>query len=185
MYRVACVHGRFQPFHFGHLEYLTEASKRCDFLWVGLTQLYNNRLFHTDQAKHRGLLRSNPLTYWERVVCISSALSEYSIKPGNYGFLPFPIENPSDLHNFVGKEVVCFTTIYDEWNRHKLKTLSENGYTVEVLWERSEKPYSGESIRQKMLSGDSWKNLMPESVAVLMKNWDIPKRLKDMQTMST
>ncbi|TMK95420.1 MAG: hypothetical protein E6G42_02925 [Actinobacteria bacterium] len=31
------VHGRFQPFHNGHLEYLRGAAARCDELFVGIT----------------------------------------------------------------------------------------------------------------------------------------------------
>jgi cytidyltransferase-like protein len=31
------IHGRFQPFHRGHLEYMRGASERCDELWVGIT----------------------------------------------------------------------------------------------------------------------------------------------------
>ncbi len=33
-----CVHGRFQPFHNGHLEYVLAAQSRCAFLWVGITK---------------------------------------------------------------------------------------------------------------------------------------------------
>jgi cytidyltransferase-like protein len=31
-------HGRFQPFHNGHLEYVRAAKERCDFLWIGITK---------------------------------------------------------------------------------------------------------------------------------------------------
>ena len=31
------IHGRFQPFHNGHLDYLRGALARCDELFVGIT----------------------------------------------------------------------------------------------------------------------------------------------------
>ena len=31
------IHGRFQPFHNGHLEYLRGAAECCDELFVGIT----------------------------------------------------------------------------------------------------------------------------------------------------
>jgi len=31
------IHGRFQPFHNGHLEYLRGAASRCDEIFVGIT----------------------------------------------------------------------------------------------------------------------------------------------------
>ena len=31
------IHGRFQPFHTGHLEYLVAAAARCERLVVGIT----------------------------------------------------------------------------------------------------------------------------------------------------
>ena len=31
------IHGRFQPFHLGHLEYLQGAAAQSDEVWVGIT----------------------------------------------------------------------------------------------------------------------------------------------------
>jgi nicotinamide mononucleotide adenylyltransferase len=33
---IGVVHGRFQPFHNGHLEYVLSAKQKCDFLYVGI-----------------------------------------------------------------------------------------------------------------------------------------------------
>jgi cytidyltransferase-like protein len=35
--RRGMIHGRFQPFHLGHLEYLRGAAGRCDEIIVGIT----------------------------------------------------------------------------------------------------------------------------------------------------
>ena len=36
-HRYGMVHGRFQPFHVGHLEYALTALHRCEHLIVGIT----------------------------------------------------------------------------------------------------------------------------------------------------
>ena len=35
--RIWVIHGRFQGLHIGHMEYLLEGKKRCDFLYIGIT----------------------------------------------------------------------------------------------------------------------------------------------------
>jgi len=38
MFKTGSIHGRFQPFHNEHLDYVLRALDRCDFLWIGITQ---------------------------------------------------------------------------------------------------------------------------------------------------
>jgi len=33
------IHGRFQPFHNGHLEYMRGAADRSDELWIGILRV--------------------------------------------------------------------------------------------------------------------------------------------------
>jgi len=44
-FKEGSAHGRFQPFHNGHLEYVLAAQKQSDFLWIGITK------FDIDQHK--------------------------------------------------------------------------------------------------------------------------------------
>jgi nicotinamide-nucleotide adenylyltransferase len=38
------IHGRFQPFHNGHLEYLRGAAERSDEVWIGITNPDRERI---------------------------------------------------------------------------------------------------------------------------------------------
>jgi nicotinamide-nucleotide adenylyltransferase len=51
---------------------------------------------------------------------------------------------------------------------------------VHVLWEVSPetKGISGNDVRSRMVRGQSWEKAVPNSVAVLLREWDIPERLK-------
>lgn len=166
MISTGCAHGRFQPFHNGHLEYVAAAKQRCAFLWIGLTQFNIRHLAPSQEAAHRQALSSNPFTYWQRVGMIEAALLELSVPRSEFGFSPFPIENPSLLPDFIGLEVFQFTTIVEEWNREKVNRLKRQGYAVEVLWERTEKTPTGQQVRKLISDGDdSWRKLVPPAVA--------------------
>lgn len=183
--KIGCVHGRFQPLHLGHLEYIVEALRRCEYLWIGLTQFDIKSFREVEAAKHRSFPTSNPLTYWERVLCIKSALEECNVNPGRFGFTPFPIECPEKVGDFMGKDVICFTTIYDEWNRSKVYALREFGFNVDVLWERDRKEFTGTEVRNSMETGsDEWRLAVPRSVAVKMDEWKIPDRLRALRKLA-
>lgn len=163
---IGCVHGRFQPFHNGHLEYVRGAKKLCDFLWIGLTQYDIKNLQQSQEAAHRQAYSNNPFTYWQRVEMIQAALVKCGIPRAEFGFCPFPIEKPDLLSDFIGRNAVQYTTIVEDWNREKVLRLKREGFDVHVLWERSEKSPTGEAIRAKMQAGDqSWIEQVPPAVA--------------------
>src|SRR5207245_8979286 len=119
-------------------------------LCIGITKYDRFDDTPCDIATHRSIAASNPLTYYERMRILSAVVASEGIQPDSYGFIPFPIDRPSRIPQFVPAAVPIFTTIYDEWNRHKIKVLEEAGYRVVVLWERSEKQFSGHVLRDAL-----------------------------------
>jgi cytidyltransferase-like protein len=176
----ASAHGRFQPFHLGHLEYLLAAKARCDFLWIGITQYLAPALqTTTPEDVHRSLPENNPLTYFERAEIIQRALTDVGVNGQEYDFTPFPIEEPGLLRNFLDPSILVFTTVYDDWNRHKIQVLREKGYTVEVLWERTNKDYAGDAIRRAIVDDDSrWRSMVPNVVAARLDELNFAERLR-------
>src|SRR5947207_1316712 len=104
-------HGRFQPFHNEHLEYVRVAKQRCEFLWIGITQFDVTVSALNPLGAHREQPVNNPLTYYERVKMITAALLAQGLKASEFGFIPFPIETPTSLPAFLPVAVPCFTTI--------------------------------------------------------------------------
>jgi len=179
---VGSAHGRFQPLHKGHMEYLVAAKEQCDFLWVGITQFNIRSLLQSPAAPHRALPQDNPLTYFERVRMVSEALSDEGIGTSDFGIVPFPIEAPDLLHDFLPADIPVFTTIYDEWNRHKVRVLLEVGYQVFVLWERDFKQYRGSEVRAKILDGDDgWRDMVPKATERAVAAYDLRERLIRLQ----
>jgi nicotinamide mononucleotide adenylyltransferase len=109
------VHGRFQPFHNDHLQYLLAAKEQCKFLWVGITKYDITQFDANPLGSHRERPENNPLTYFERITMIREAVVEADVPIGSFGFVPFPIETPSHLPAFMPISIPCFTTICEDW----------------------------------------------------------------------
>ena len=182
-HKIGVIHGRFQGLHKGHLEYLLEGKKRCNRLIIGITNYTGNakneRISKIDN--HRLDSSANPFTFFERLEMIRAALLDEGISESEFCVVPFPIENPDLLFNFVPKSAVFFMTIYDDWGRDKFKTLKSLGVNVEVMWERTieQKPISGSLFRETVKTGGDWESLVPRAVAEYIKENGLCRRITD------
>ncbi|HEX7181158.1 MAG TPA: hypothetical protein VF756_04905 [Thermoanaerobaculia bacterium] len=180
---IGSVHGRFQPLHLEHLDYILEAKSRCDFLYVGLTAFDIRAIHGPAESPHRKFRASNPLTYFERTRMISDALAEASVPASTFAFTPFPIDDPDQLFCFLPTTVTCFTTICDEWNRRKIDLLSRAGYPVVVVREREPPRLRAGVIRDLLRRGDdAWTTMVPPAVARYLHSLQIRDRLAVLET---
>jgi nicotinamide mononucleotide adenylyltransferase len=176
---VASVHGRFQPLHLEHMEYITKAFTRTSFLYIGITQYERANLQSVPGAsRHRTDVDSNPLSFFERLTLIGLALDEIGVAKDTYAVVPFPIEKPGQLGDFLPVDVPVLTTWVEEWNQTKIELLQRNGYTVEVLFNRDPKTIAGSDIRACIAKDDdSWKSLVPAATVGYLESLDLPSRL--------
>jgi nicotinamide mononucleotide adenylyltransferase len=179
---VGVVHGRFQPFHLEHLIYVMEAFKRCDFLFIGITNPDREEMvFHTSDP-NRSLDTSNPLTFWQRVLLIEAGLREAGVPPNKFCIVPFPLNRAELLKYYVPLDARFYMTIYDDWGREKRDLLISLGLDVEVLWERdlTHKSITATMIRQRIAAGEPWEELVPKAVAETMKEMALDAKIRDM-----
>jgi nicotinamide-nucleotide adenylyltransferase len=171
--KVYSVHGRFQPFHNGHLNYVRTALESCELLFVGITQVERSSMKTFDSAPHRSEVQANPLSYFERKYLIERALVSEGIPQNRFSVIPFPIEKDDILGEYFPKGGVCFTTIHSEWNRTKIELLTNLGYEVRVLdnpdkWEL--KRESATVIRQLIRANNpGWKCFVPVTIATIIE----------------
>jgi nicotinamide mononucleotide adenylyltransferase len=174
----ASAHGRFQPLHNEHLEYLLAAQRECDFLWIGITKYDVTSTDFNPLGAMRERPENNPLTFFERVTVIRQSLVEAGVDPGVFGFVPFPIETPRRLPNFIPTYVTCYTTICEQWNKDKIKVLEAQGYEVRVLWERERKKITGAQVRNDIIQGGTaWRSMVPPATARAVEKLDLRERL--------
>lgn len=164
------VHGRFQPFHNGHLDYVLQSFEEAEFVKIGLTQIFWPS--SEEASRPRDNTDANPLAYWERALLIEAALVKAGVARNRFEFVPFPIETPETLRQFLSTSVLCFTTIVSDWNQEKIIILGEQGYSTKLL-EVSQpdinRVTSGTEIRRLLRNGDkAWMNYVPAVVADLI-----------------
>lgn len=167
-----CVHGRFQPFHNGHLDYVLQAFEKASFISVGLTQIFMPR--PTDDVKSRNSAAANPLSFLQRSRLVTSALTSAGIERARFDIVPFPIETPTRLREFIAQDVTCFTTELNLWNSEKIRLLEREGYVVVRLRVSNVDDVritSGTNIRKLIRQrDDSWRNFVPEAVHNLISH---------------
>lgn len=168
----ASVHGRFQPFHNGHLDYVCQAFDRANLVYVGLTQL-----FQPSSGNAVGLRRdtneANPLSFFERTQVVTAALTGAGISRARFSVIPFPIETPERLPEFLPLSIRCLTTRLNSWNDQKIERLQHIGYVTELLAVAAPNETTittGSEIRRLIRAGDrSWRKFVPPAAAQLIE----------------
>jgi nicotinamide-nucleotide adenylyltransferase len=159
------IHGRFQPFHNGHLEYLRGAAARSDEVFVGITNPDPTRIRPEASDPLRHLPESNPYSYAERLLMVKAAALDLGLDLANVHVIPFPVNEPELWHAYVPEDVVQFIRLFSDWGGTKRDRLREAGYEVVVLDEGAEKEISGAQVREALREGGSWEHLVPPGVA--------------------
>jgi nicotinamide-nucleotide adenylyltransferase len=156
------IHGRFQPFHNGHLEYLRGAAAHSDELWVGITNPDPSHVKPEPSDPLRHLPESNPYTYAERLLMVTAVAESVDI---DVHVIPFPVNDPELWHAYVPPNVTQYIRQFSDWGSTKIERLLSAGYDVVILDEGAEKEISGIDVRTAMRDGRDWRSLVPPGVA--------------------
>jgi nicotinamide-nucleotide adenylyltransferase/phosphinothricin biosynthesis protein PhpF len=156
------IHGRFQPFHLGHLEYLAGAAARSDEVWVGITNPDPTRIRPEPADPLRHLPEANPYTYAERLLMVEAAAADAGIV---VHVIPFPVNEPELWDAYVPRGVTQFIRHFSAWGGTKIERFREAGYEVVILDEGAEKEISGADVRAAMRDDGDWRALVPAGVA--------------------
>ena len=179
---VGVIHGRFQMLHNGHMEYLLAGKERCDYLIIGISNPDSSLVKFSEANPHRSAAGANPLTFQERFQMIKAAMLEAGVPREEFDIVPFPINFPELLFNYVPQDAKFYMTIYDEWSEEKQRSLQSLGCDVEVMWRRSndEKEISGTEVREAIVSGADWKRLVPPSVYDYVQQHGLEARIREL-----
>jgi nicotinamide-nucleotide adenylyltransferase len=155
--------GRFQPYHNGHQSVLEHIADEVDEIVIGIGSA---------QLSH---LADNPFTAGERVLMITRALASLGCP-----FYVIPIEDIRRNALWVA-HVQSMTPPFDlcySSNPLVVQLFKEAGITVQspAMYERE--TLSGTGIRNRMLEGSPWKNLVPPAVVQVLKEIDGVERLR-------
>jgi nicotinamide-nucleotide adenylyltransferase/phosphinothricin biosynthesis protein PhpF len=166
---VAVIHGRFQPLHIGHMEYLLAGKSRCDLLVVGITNPDPWQIGVEKSDPARGQAQANPFTYYERYCMVEGALLDSGVQHREMRIVPFPHSYPERLKYYAPRDAVYLLSIYNEWGDVKVQRFEDLGLQTEILWRRNETVTSGTAIRQRIRGGLVWEHLVPEATARVIR----------------
>jgi len=166
------IHGRFQPFHNGHLEYLRGAAARSGEVFVGITNPDPSRVVPEASDPVRHLPESNPWSYAERMLMVKAAAQDLGLDLARVHPIPFPVNEPELWAAYVPAGVTQYIRLFSDWGGTKLDRLREAGYEVVVLDEGSEKEVSGVEVRTLLRDGGEWEALVPPGVARVIRSSD-------------
>ena len=158
--------GRFQPMHLGHLEVIRRLARGHDEFVVAIGSA---------NVSHTPL---NPFTGGERVEMVHEALREAGV--GGVLVVPLPdVGRNAVWVSHVASLVPRFTTLYTN-NPLPRRLFQEAGYRVAPAPFHERERYVGTRIRDLMLSGEAWRDLVPPAVARVLDERHALQRLRDL-----
>jgi nicotinamide-nucleotide adenylyltransferase len=163
------IHGRFQPFHNGHLEYLRGAAARSERVFVGITNPDRQRIREEPSDPLRHLPESNPFTYTERLLMVEAVAADEGIP---VHVIPFPVNEPELWAAYVPAGVTQYLRLFSEWGGTKLERMRAAGYEVVILDRGAQKEVSGIEVREAIRSQRDWESLVPPGVARVIRSFE-------------
>jgi nicotinamide mononucleotide adenylyltransferase len=164
------IHGRFQPFHNGHLEYLAGAAERSHEVFVGITNPDPARIKPEPSDPLRHLPESNPWSYAERLLMVKASAADLGLDLARVHVIPFPVNEPELWAAYVPEGVTQYIRLFSDWGGTKLDRLRAGGYEVVVLDEGAAKGVSGADVRGALRDGGDWQSLVPPGVARVIRS---------------
>jgi len=162
--RLACVTGRFQPFHNDHLELVLHAARLADHVIVAITNPDVRSQQQHPASRHRHLEHSNPFGYRDRARMVTMALIEAGMT--RFDVVPFPLEAPGVWESYVPLESLQLVRTFSDWELAKAEALRNRGYEVLQLAGSPDTRISATAIREAMAAGeDGWRSQVPGAVA--------------------
>jgi nicotinamide-nucleotide adenylyltransferase len=154
--------GRFQPYHNGHQSVLEHIATEMDEIIIGVGSA---------QLSH---MIDNPFTAGERVLMITRSLASLECP-----FYVIPIEDiqrnalwVAHVRSMTPPFDLCYSSnplVVRLFSESRIQVQSPSMYERDIL--------SGTEIRNRMLSGSPWKNLVPPAVCEVLEEIDGVARL--------
>lgn len=158
--------GRFQPFHFGHLEALKFALSYVDHLWLGIG------------SSNKPTQKNNPFSASERRKMIKASIDSEMIKRIRIFDIP-DLENHEkwikNIDSIVPKYEIVFTN--DDLTQY---LYSKRKIRVIVIPFTQRDVLSGTNIRDRIQNNQNWDHLVPKGTKDTLDEINAKARLKSL-----
>ncbi|MDH3515433.1 MAG: nicotinamide-nucleotide adenylyltransferase [Nitrosopumilus sp.] len=157
--------GRFQPFHLGHLNLVTQILNECDEVIIAITSSQFN------------YLEKDPFTAGERIEMIHNSLKDASLDLNNIFIVSLENQfNIATWASYLKSTLPYFDKVYSG-NDYVSMLLSDSGIDVvkPVFLDRPQ--FNATKIRNMIKMNDNWKELVPNAVYELLTKINAKNRL--------
>ncbi len=141
--------GRFQPYHNGHHHMVEEIAEQVDELVLGIGSAGDS---HSPR---------NPFTAGERVMMLTKSVAEFDMT--TYVVPIEDLERNSVWVSHVESMSPAFDVAFSN-NPLVVQLFDEAGVEVRQSPMFRREVLEGTELRQRMIEGDEWRNLVPEPV---------------------
>jgi nicotinamide-nucleotide adenylyltransferase len=149
--------GRFQPYHAGHHAMVSRIVEEVDELVVGVGSADQSHTPH------------DPFTAGERITMIAKSLTEFDVVS-----YTVPIEDLNRNSVWVSHvQSMCppFAVAYSN-NPLVIRLFEEAGVEVRSSPMVRREEFEGAEVRERMIDGDNWQELVPAAVVDVMDEID-------------
>lgn len=173
MFKKGMIHGRFQPFHIGHFDYLKMALNLVEeCLVVGITNPSPELIKNEMTDNHRHLPEANRFTFFERLEMIHKSIfssKEISFEQAKKVIItPFPIHDESLWRLYIPKDVTQIMSAFEEWDFEKEKRFKFYGFETFSL--NCKRITSGTTVREAIDNQKNWKSLVPDGTRQVLQS---------------
>ena len=155
--------GRFQPYHDGHHRMVTEIAREVDELVLGIGSAGDS---HSPR---------NPFTAGERVMMVTKSVADLDIT--TYAVPIEDLDRNAVWVSHVRSMSPAFDVAYSN-NPLVIQLFSEAGVEVRQSPMFNRDVLEGAELRERMIHGDDWESLVPESVADVIDEIDGIERIQ-------
>jgi nicotinamide-nucleotide adenylyltransferase len=159
--------GRFQPFHLGHLNVVKWTLEKVDQVII---------LVGSSQESHT---LSNPFTAGERIEMIKAAFEENEIDSNRYFLIPIPDILMNSVWVYHVKTYVPAFNLVIARNPLVIRLFKEANLPIEEPPTFNREKYNSTLIRKMIVTGEEWRQLVPNSVYTYIKSIKGDERLKE------
>lgn len=157
--------GRFQPFHLGHLDLAKRILDECDEVIIAITSSQFN------------YLEKDPFTAGERIEMIHNSLKESSLDLSRCFVVSIENQfNVATWASYLKSALPHFDKVFSG-NNYVSMLLADSGIEVVTPIFLDRTLYNATKIRSMIVSGENWKDSVPNAVYELLTKINAKNRL--------
>lgn len=160
--------GRFQPIHLGHLHCIKNVLSKVSEVIIAIGSAQFSYTLH------------NPFTAGERVTMLRLAMDEAKIDASKYYLIPV---RDLRIHDLWVSHLVSQTPRFEIVFSNEPITsrlFKEAGFRVEPIAFYDREQYSATEIRERIVKGSGWEELVPPSTLLYIKSIFGDERLREL-----